>query len=127
MPFHGGSACNHGLRTFSKISNMSRSEYTTIMIHGNNRTATKSSVARLFLIIVISFISFAPYAEARQAGHSTVAHTDAPAKSSQEIHETHPTILHSLAENLLTPIPMCFLLGIICKLIHGGIKIPKEL
>ena len=97
------------------------------MIHGNNRTATKSSVARLFLIIVISFISFAPYAEARQAGHSTVAHTDAPAKSSQEIHETHPTILHSLAENLLTPIPMCFLLGIICKLIHGGIKIPKEL
>ncbi len=36
-------------------------------------------------------------------------------------------ILHSLAENLLTPIPLCFLLGIVCKLIHGGIKIPKEL
>jgi hypothetical protein len=36
-------------------------------------------------------------------------------------------ILHSLGENLLTPIPMCFALGIFCKLIHGGIKIPKEL
>ena len=36
-------------------------------------------------------------------------------------------ILHALSENLLTPIPLCFLLGIICKLIHGGIKIPKEL
>lgn len=36
-------------------------------------------------------------------------------------------ILHSLGENLLTPIPMCFLLGIICKRIHGGIKIPKDL
>ena len=36
-------------------------------------------------------------------------------------------ILHSLGENLLTPIPMCFLLGIVCKLIHGGIKIPKDL
>lgn len=36
-------------------------------------------------------------------------------------------ILHSLAENLLTPIPMCFALGIFCKLIRGGIKIPKEL
>ena len=36
-------------------------------------------------------------------------------------------ILHSLAENLLTPIPMCFALGIFCKLIHGGIKVPKEL
>src|SRR5579871_6530563 len=36
-------------------------------------------------------------------------------------------ILHSLAENLLTPIPLCFALGIFCKLIHGGIKVPKEL
>jgi hypothetical protein len=36
-------------------------------------------------------------------------------------------ILHSLGENLLTPIPMCFALGVICKVIHGGIKIPKEL
>jgi uncharacterized protein len=34
---------------------------------------------------------------------------------------------HSLGENLLTPIPLCFALGVICKLIHGGIKIPKEL
>jgi hypothetical protein len=36
-------------------------------------------------------------------------------------------ILHSLGENLLTPIPMCFALGVFCKVIHGGIKIPKEL
>jgi len=36
-------------------------------------------------------------------------------------------ILHTLAENLLTPIPLCFALGIFSKLIHGGIKIPKEL
>jgi hypothetical protein len=28
---------------------------------------------------------------------------------------------------LLTPIPLCFALGIFCKVIHGGIKIPKEL
>ena len=36
-------------------------------------------------------------------------------------------ILDSLGQNLLTPIPLCFLLGIICTRIHGGIKIPKEL
>ncbi len=36
-------------------------------------------------------------------------------------------ILKSLADNLLTPLPLCFAMGIICKLIHGGIKIPKEL
>ncbi|MBS0260466.1 MAG: sodium-dependent bicarbonate transport family permease [Planctomycetes bacterium] len=33
----------------------------------------------------------------------------------------------SLKSNLLTPIPMCFALGVFCKVIHGGIKIPKEL
>ena len=36
-------------------------------------------------------------------------------------------ILNALKSNLLTPIPLCFLLGIISKVIHGGIKIPKEL
>ncbi|MBS0204574.1 MAG: sodium-dependent bicarbonate transport family permease [Planctomycetes bacterium] len=36
-------------------------------------------------------------------------------------------MLKSLAENLLTPLPMCFALGIFSKMIHGGIKIPKEL
>jgi len=36
-------------------------------------------------------------------------------------------IAHTLADNLLTPIPLCFALGIFSKLIHGGIKIPKEL
>ena len=36
-------------------------------------------------------------------------------------------ILASLQKNLLTPIPLCFVLGIICTRIHGGIKIPKEL
>jgi hypothetical protein len=35
-------------------------------------------------------------------------------------------ILESLERNLLTPIPLCFVLGIICTRIHGGIKIPKE-
>lgn len=37
------------------------------------------------------------------------------------------TILHSLGENLLAPMPMCFALGVFCKAIHGGIKIPNEL
>lgn len=35
-------------------------------------------------------------------------------------------MLHSLRDNLLTPIPMCFALGIFSKLIHGGIKVPKD-
>jgi len=37
------------------------------------------------------------------------------------------SILAALKNNLLTPIPLCFLLGIICRVIRGGIKIPKEL
>jgi hypothetical protein len=36
-------------------------------------------------------------------------------------------IVQPLIENLLTPIPLCFALGVFCRLIHGGIKIPKEL
>ena len=36
-------------------------------------------------------------------------------------------ILQSLERNLLTPIPLCFVLGVVCTRIHGGIKIPKEL
>ncbi|NBW96510.1 MAG: sodium-dependent bicarbonate transport family permease [Planctomycetia bacterium] len=36
-------------------------------------------------------------------------------------------MLESLERNLLTPIPLCFVLGIVCTRIHGGIKIPKEL
>jgi hypothetical protein len=36
-------------------------------------------------------------------------------------------ILDALKKNLLTPIPLCFVLGIFCKVINGGIKIPKEL
>ncbi len=33
----------------------------------------------------------------------------------------------SLEANLLAPIPLCFALGVFCKLIHGGVKIPKDL
>jgi len=36
-------------------------------------------------------------------------------------------ILDSLEHNLLTPVPLCFVLGIICARIQGGIRIPKEL
>lgn len=36
-------------------------------------------------------------------------------------------VLDSLERNLLTPIPLCFVLGIVCTRIHGGIKIPREL
>lgn len=36
-------------------------------------------------------------------------------------------IVESLERNLLAPIPLCFLLGVISAVIHGGIKIPKEL
>jgi hypothetical protein len=36
-------------------------------------------------------------------------------------------VFESLERNLLTPIPLCFVLGIVCTRIHGGIKIPKEL
>ena len=36
-------------------------------------------------------------------------------------------VLESLERNLLTPIPLCFVLGLICTRIHGGIRIPKEL
>ena len=41
--------------------------------------------------------------------------------------EPLPGILESLQRNLLTPIPLCFLLGLLCTRIRGGIKIPKEL
>jgi hypothetical protein len=41
--------------------------------------------------------------------------------------EQFARILESLERNMLTPIPLCFVLGIICTRIHGGIKIPKEL
>lgn len=36
-------------------------------------------------------------------------------------------IFESLTQNMLSPIPLCFALGIFAKLIHGGVKIPKEL
>jgi len=36
-------------------------------------------------------------------------------------------IVESLERNLLTPIPLCFVLGVVCTVIRGGIKIPKEL
>jgi uncharacterized protein len=36
-------------------------------------------------------------------------------------------VVQSLEKNLLTPIPLCFLLGIFSARVHGGIKIPKEL
>ena len=41
--------------------------------------------------------------------------------------EAVPGILESLERNLLTPIPLCFLLGLLCTRLRGGIKIPKEL
>lgn len=40
--------------------------------------------------------------------------------------EQFTRVLDSLERNLLTPIPLCFVLGIVCTRIHGGIKIPKE-
>jgi hypothetical protein len=36
-------------------------------------------------------------------------------------------VVISLERNLLTPIPLCFLLGMISARLHGGIKVPKEL
>ena len=44
-----------------------------------------------------------------------------------DVSEQFSRIVASLERNLLTPIPLCFVLGVFCKLIHGGIKIPKEL
>jgi uncharacterized protein len=36
-------------------------------------------------------------------------------------------VVQSLEKNLLTPIPLCFLLGIFCSKVHAGVSIPKEL
>jgi hypothetical protein len=35
-------------------------------------------------------------------------------------------IYKALTSNLLAPVPLFFALGIICKVVHGGIKIPKD-
>jgi hypothetical protein len=44
-----------------------------------------------------------------------------------EMSEQLSRIVASLERNLLTPVPLCFVLGVFCRLIHGGIRIPKEL